>query len=172
MTTPPALTRAIRSSSLGLLNMTARIAAIYISPSATVLPHIVGEVEARVRRGLVGDRYFDGCGTFSAADSKGPGRELTLIESEVLAELQLPAADARRNLVTEGIVLNELVGVTFRIGEVLIEGIRLCHPCAHLDTVTGLKLLKPLDNRGGLRASILNDGIIRKGDLITLVAES
>jgi MOSC domain-containing protein YiiM len=158
--------------SLGLFNMKARIAAIYISPSATVLPHTVVEVEARLRRGLVGDRYFDGCGTFSDADPKGPGRELTLIEGDVLAELQLSAAEARRNLVTEGIRLNELVGVKFRIGEVIIEGIRLCHPCAHLDKVTGMKLLKPLENRGGLRASILSDGIIRTGDAITLVAES
>ena len=150
----------------------ARIAAIYVSPSATVLPHTVDEVGAHACRGLVGDRYFDGCGTFSDADPKGPGRELTLIESEVLAELHLSAAEARRNLVTEGIRLNELVGVRFRIGEVLIEGIRLCQPCAHLDMVTGMKLLKPLENRGGLRASILSDGIIRTGDVITLIAES
>ena len=152
--------------------MKAHIAAIYISPSATVLPHTVVEVEAQLRRGLVGDRYFDGCGTFSDSDPKGPGRELTLIEGEVLAELQLSAFEARRNLVTEGVRLNELVGVKFRIGQVLIEGIRLCHPCAHLDKVTGMKLLKPLENRGGLRASILSDGIIRTGDVITLVAES
>ena len=117
----------------------------------------------------MGDRYFDGCGTFSDADPKGPGRELTLIEGEVLAELHLSAAEARRNLVTEGIRLNELVGVRFRIGAVLIEGIRLCHPCAHLDIVTGMKLLKPLENRGGLRASILSDGIIRTGDVIMLI---
>jgi MOSC domain-containing protein YiiM len=148
--------------------MKARISAIYVSPSATLLPHTLDAVEAHARRGLRGDRYFDGCGTFSDADPKGPGRELTLIEGEVLAELQLPASETRRNLVTEGIRLNELVGVTFRIGEVLIEGIRLCHPCAHLDQVTGRQLLKPLENRGGLRASILSDGIIRTGDEITV----
>jgi MOSC domain-containing protein YiiM len=150
------------------LEMKARLTAIYVSPSATVLLHGVNEAEARARRGLMGDRYFEGCGTFSGADPKGPGRELTLIEGEVLAELQLAAAEARRNLVTEGVRLNELVGVKFCIGEVLVEGIRLCHPCAHLDKVTGLKLLKPLENRGGLRATILSDGTIRAGDAITL----
>jgi MOSC domain-containing protein YiiM len=128
-------------------------------------------MEARVRPGLVGDRYFNGCGTFSDAEPKGPGRELTLIEAEVLTSLQLSAEEARRNLVTEGIGLNALVGVRFRIGEVLAEGIRLCHPCAHLDKVSGMELLKPLENRGGLRASILSDAIIRVGDAITLILE-
>ncbi len=146
--------------------MSARVTAIYISPAATVLPHAVDEAEARTDRGLVGDRYFEGHGTFSNWEPKGPGRELTLIEGEVLAELQLSAAEARRNIVTEGVRLNELVGAKFRIGEVLIEGIRLCPPCTHLDKVTGKALLKPLADRGGLRANILSDGLIRVGDAV------
>ena len=148
--------------------MTPRITAIYISPTATVLPHAVTEVEARAQRGLVGDRYFEGCGTFSDCEPKGPGREITLIEGEVLAELALSAAEARRNVVTEGVRLNELVGLKFRIGEVLIEGIRLCPPCTHLDQVTGKALLKPLADRGGLRANVLSDGVLRVGDAIRL----
>lgn len=144
--------------------MPATIAAIYISPSATVLPQAVTEAEARAHRGLVGDRYFEGCGTFTDWKPKGPGRELTLIESEVLAEISLSAAEARRNIVTEGVRLNDLVGKRFRIGSVLIEGIRLCPPCTHLDKVTGKALLKPLADRGGLRTDILGDGVIRVGD--------
>jgi MOSC domain-containing protein YiiM len=147
--------------------MPASVTAIYISPSATVLPQAVIEVEARAHRGLVGDRYFEGVGTFSDWEPKGPGRELTLIESEVLTEIGLSAAEARRNIVTEGLRLNDLVGKRFRIGTVLIEGIRLCPPCAHLDKVTGKALLKPLADRGGLRADILSDGVIRVGDAIT-----
>jgi MOSC domain-containing protein YiiM len=149
--------------------MPATVAAIYISPSATVLPQAVTEVGARAHRGLVGDRYFEGCGTFTDWEPKGPGRELTLIESEVLAEIGLSAAEARRNIVTEGLRLNDLVGKRFRIGSVLIEGIRLCPPCAHLDKVTGKALLKPLADRGGLRADILGDGLIRVGDAITCI---
>ena len=150
--------------------MPATVAAIYISPSATVLPQAVTEAEARAHRGLVGDRYFEGGGTFSDWEPKGPGRELTLIESEVLAEIGLSAAEARRNLVTEGVRLNDLIGKRFRIGTVLIEGIRLCPPCAHLDKVTGKALLKPLADRGGLRADILSDGVIRVGDAISCIA--
>ncbi len=146
--------------------MMARVTAIYISSAATVLPHAVNEAEAQAHRGLVGDRYFEGCGTFSDWDPKGPGRELTLIESGVLAEIGLSAAEARRNIVTEGVRLNDLVGKRFRIGDVLIEGIRLCPPCTHLDKVTGQALLKPLADRGGLRADILSDGVIRVGDVI------
>ena len=150
--------------------MSATVAAIYISPSATVLPKAVNEVEARAHRGLVGDRYFEGGGTFSDWEPKGPGRELTLIENEVLAEIGLSAAEARRNIVTEGVRLNDLIGKRFRIGAVLIEGIRLCPPCAHLDKVTGKALLKPLADRGGLRANILSDGVIQVGEAITCIA--
>jgi GNAT superfamily N-acetyltransferase len=82
-------------------------------------------------------------------------------------EIDLSAAEARRNIVTEGLRLNDLVGKRFRIGTVLIEGIRLCPPCAHLDKVTGKALLKPLADRGGFRADILSDGVIRVGDAIT-----
>ena len=146
--------------------MKARVTAIYISPAATRLPHAVHEAGAQAHRGLVGDRYIEGCGTFSDWEPKGPGRELTLIESEVLAEIGLSAAEARRNIVTEGVRLNDLVGKRFRIGSVLIEGIRLCPPCAHLDKVTGKALLKPLADCGGLRADLLSDGVIRVGDVI------
>lgn len=156
--------------------MVPRLIAIYLSPAATVLPNSVTEAEARAHTGLVGDRYFTGNGTFSNATPLGPGRELTLIESEALQAVEaehgirLSAAQARRNLVTEGIRLNDLVGVKFRIGGVLMEGIRFCDPCAHLNEVTGMPLLKPLANRGGLRAAILNDGLLRVGDEIHLNA--
>jgi MOSC domain-containing protein YiiM len=156
--------------------MVPRLLAIYISPAATILPISVTEAEARAHTGLAGDRYCTGNGTFSGATPKGPGRELTLIESEVLQAVEaeqgirLSAAQARRNLVTEGVRLNDLVGVKFRIGDVLMEGIRFCDPCMHLNVVTGLSLLKPLANRGGLRAAVLNDGVLRVGDEIHLTA--
>lgn len=146
--------------------MPARVVAIYVSPEATVLPHSVNDAQVRAHQGLVGDRYGEGRGTFTEWEPKGPGRDLTLIEREVVDDLKLDAAELRRNLVTEGLRLNELVGKRFRIGEVLIEGIRLCPPCMHLDKVTGKSLLAPLADRGGLRADILSDGVIRVGDEI------
>lgn len=114
-------------------------------------------------RGLVGDRYAEGRGTFS-----GPGRgyELTLVEGEVLDEIKLSCEDARRNIVTTGISLNALVGKRFHVGPVECVGRRLAEPCAHLEKLSRPGLLRPLVHRGGLRADILSAGTISIGDEI------
>ena len=74
--------------------------------------------------------------------------------------------DARRNLVTRGVPLNHLVGREFSIGEVKIRGLRLCEPCDHLQQFTGQPVIKGLRHRGGLRAQILSEGMIRVGDAV------
>ena len=81
-------------------------------------------------RGLDGDRYATGAGTFESPRRPSPGYDLTLIAAEVLDELAaaghaLDFAGARRNVLTRGIDVNALVGRTFRIGEVLCQGSRL-----------------------------------------------
>jgi MOSC domain-containing protein YiiM len=93
---------------------------------------------------------------------------LTLIEAEVLEAVGLSGAEARRNVVTRGIRLNELVGDRFRIGAVVCAGIRLCEPCTHLSQLTGIPV-EALVHRGGLRADILSDGEIAVGDLVALI---
>ena len=113
-------------------------------------------------RGLVGDRYHESRGTFSSPHSNG--HELTLVEAETLAELDIPWTRVRRNVVTRGTLLNPLVGRRFRIGGVECVGRRLAEPCAHLERVSGSGLLRPLVHRGGLRADILLGGTIRLGD--------
>ena len=148
--------------------MNGSVVAIYLSPAATVLPHAVAEAEAHAHRGLIGDRYFEGRGTFSNWEPKGPGREITLIENEVIGDLRFNAAELRRNVVTEGVRLNDLVGERFKIGNVIVEGVRLCPPCTHLNKMAGKDLLRPLEYRGGLRADIISDGVIRVGDVIRL----
>jgi len=146
---------------------------IFISETATTLPVSVNRVRAVAKRGLENDRYFQGVGTFSNAEPNGPGRGLTLIEKESLEHIRdtcgmtLSGEESRRNIMTENVDLNELVGRQFQIGEVLVEGIRLCHPCGHLEKLTGKKVLSALKNRGGLRANILTDGIISIGDEIS-----
>ena len=126
-------------------------------------------VELHAGRGIAGDRYFDGTGTFSA-DGKH-GQHLTLIEAEVLDALRddglhLTPADARRNIVSRGIDLNALVGHEFQVGPVRCIGRRLCEPCSHLQRLTGRALLRPMVHRGGLRADILTSGVVRVGDEI------
>ena len=134
---------------------------------------------ARAGRGLEGDRYFDGRGTFSDAHDRG--HDLTLIEAEVLDELELPEgrlapAEARRNVVTRGIDLNALVGERFTVGDVECFGQRLCEPCAHLERLAAADgkpgTLRALIHKGGLRADVLSDGEIRVGDRIASVART
>jgi hypothetical protein len=142
------------------------VAAILIAAKAEGPLSRVDEAEALAGRGLAGDRYAEGKGTFS-----GPGRgyELTLAEAEVLDEIQLPWEQARRNIVTRGVPVNGLVGLRFRIGAVECIGRRLAEPCAHLEKLARPGLLRPLVHRGGLRADITTGGVIRLGDEIQAI---
>ena len=134
--------------------------------------HSFTEVEALAGRGLLGDRYCAKEGTFSAKD--GPDREVTLIESEALTGLQrdygitLTPGQVRRNLLTQDVPLNHLVGHEFRVGAVLLRGIKLCEPCKHLEKLTVAGVMKGLAHRGGLRAQIVGGGKLRVGDVITV----
>lgn len=122
------------------------------------------QVRAVPGKGLEGDRYF--------GKAQAPEQELTLIEVEALESLKrdrgidLGLGDARRNIVTRGVSLNDLVGREFQVGQVALRGIRLCEPCAHLARKTHPDVLRGLLHRGGLRAQILNEGIIRVGDAV------
>jgi MOSC domain-containing protein YiiM len=124
----------------------------------------IPEAEAIAGRGIKGDRYADGAGTFS--NPHGLGHELTLIEAEEAERIGLAPEDARRNLVTRGIDLNALVGKNFTVGEVTCVGRRLCEPCAHLQRLTEPGILRKLAHKGGLRADILEGGRIAVGDEI------
>jgi MOSC domain-containing protein YiiM len=154
-----------------VLSTQPRLLQILIAASPSAAMESLEEVMAIPGQGLAGDRYFTGLGTFSPNPQK-PDFELTLIESEQVRDyvnrtgLNFTATDARRNLVTEGIDLNGLVGKEFTIGSVRIRGIRLCEPCNYLAKITHPEVLHGLVHRGGLRAAILSEGVIRCGDLI------
>ncbi|HET7146735.1 MAG TPA: MOSC domain-containing protein [Gaiellaceae bacterium] len=141
------------------------VVGILTAPDAEVPLARVERATAIAGRGLDGDRYAFGRGTFS-----GPGRgyELTLVEAEVLDSIGLPWEEARRNLVTTGIELNALVGRRFTVGAVQCVGRRLAEPCAHLERLARPGLLRPLVHRGGLRADILAGGPIAIGDRVAL----
>jgi MOSC domain-containing protein YiiM len=153
-----------------------RIVAIYTAAGPGSPMQLRDEVRAVPGRGLEGDRYFSENGTFS--ERRLPGREiteLTLIESEVIQHLRLEwgldveEADGRRNLVTRGIALNDLVGSEFEVGEVRLRGASLCEPCVSLVRSHEHKhLLRALAHKGGLRAEILNEGTIALGDPIAV----
>jgi len=130
----------------------------------------VAEVRVVPGKGLEGDRYFDGKGTWT--DHPGDGREVTLIEMEAIAAIRresgiaLAPGDARRNLITRGVPLNHLVGKEFRIGDVVVRGLRLCEPCSYMESKTRAGVKAALKHRAGLRAEVVTGGVVRVGDAI------
>ena len=100
------------------------------------------------------------------------GHDLTLIEAEALEALEaeqgieLTAAESRRNVLTRGVGLNDLVGKRFRVGEVECEGVELCEPCNHLEGLTRPGVLRGMVHRAGLCAEVLSGGSIRVGDAV------
>ena len=139
------------------------------SPTSEMRPR--AEVRAVPGKGLEGDRYFSGTGTFSPK-SRNPDYEITFIEQEKIeafareSNLPFTSMHTRRNIVTEGVSLNNLVGREFYVGEVRIRGIRLCEPCNYLAKISFPETLKGLVHKGGLRAQVLSEGLIRVGDTI------
>lgn len=145
-----------------------RVRSIYTAPEATAAVEQRSSVEAVEGRGLRGDRYFEGTGTFS--DVEGTGRHLTLVETEALDAVEreygivLAPGEHRRNVTTEGVALNHLVGERFRVGEAVCVGRRLCEPCQHLASLVKDGVEEALKHRGGLRADVVESGTIATGD--------
>ena len=155
--------------------MSGYIAAIYFAASAGAPMELAEEAVLETGRGLVGDRYHSGTGTYSADLEGLPDFQLTLLEIEEIRRfnierrLQLNPGDLRRNVVTRGVRLKDLIGARFTLGGATLEGIRMCEPCAYLARKVSPRILPDLVHRTGLRAAILAGGNIRIGDKIVRV---
>jgi MOSC domain-containing protein YiiM len=148
---------------------------IHIAPAASYEMEELERAELVAGKGIVGDRYYLGTGTYSP---KPDVREVTLIAEEVLKALErndpplqdgpllLKPEEHRRNLTVRGVPLDHLVGKRFRIGETILEGGRLNFPCKYLEELLGRPLYLPLYNRSGLNCSIVKGGFISPGDPI------
>ncbi|REK47752.1 MAG: MOSC domain-containing protein [Proteobacteria bacterium] len=128
----------------------------------------VNSIEVLANKGVVGDRHFD--------EYNDPYNQLTLIEAEnidyynTLYGLDISYKDFRRNIVTKGIQLNDLIGKKLKIGEVEVEGVDLCRPCRHLTEVLNQpNVLKEFLRRGGLRCQILSSSKISINDEIKIL---
>ena len=130
----------------------------------------VETIEVLANKGVVGDRHFD--------NYNDPYCQLSLIESENIDEynlkfgLNIPYLDFRRNIITKGIKLNDLVGKKLLIGNVEVEGIDLCRPCRHLTEMLDQEnILKEFLRKGGLRCQILSSSQIKVGDSIKVLSD-
>ena len=128
----------------------------------------VESIEVIKNKGVVGDRHFK--------EFNDPYCQLSLIESESIDYynskygLSLSYLDFRRNIVTKGIQLNNLIGKNFLIGDVKVEGVDLCRPCRHLTEMLSQKnILKEFMRKGGLRCQILSSSNINVGDKIEII---
>ena len=128
----------------------------------------VESVEVVADKGIVGDRHF--------REYNDPYSQLSLIESEninyynIKYSLNIPYVEFRRNIVTEGIQLNNLIGKRFLVGSVELEGIDLCRPCRHLSELLNQdNIIKEFLRKGGLRCQILSSSKINIGDVIKIL---
>ena len=127
----------------------------------------VSSFDVMANKGVIGDRHFK--------DYNDPYCQLSLIESEnidfynVKYGLNISYIDFRRNIVTKGVKLNNLVGKKFYIGNVEVEGIDLCRPCRHLnESLNQENIIKEFLRKGGLRCRILSSASIYINDLIKI----
>ncbi len=125
----------------------------------------IDNIKVIANKGIINDRYYN--------EENDKDVQLTLIEKENIdyynniSENNIPYINFRRNIITSGIQLNELVGEELLVGNVRIKAHRLCDPCKYLqDKLNDSNLVKKLLNRGGLRCEILSDGTIAVDDEI------
>ena len=156
--------------------MRAVVEHIHIAHAAGRQMDSLESVLARPGAGLDGDRYARGLGHFS--HDRRVSRDITLVESETIEQLQLEhgialdPGDTRRNITTRGVDLSRLLGRRFFLGDVLCVGTGPCNPCQHLADLLGKPIVRPLVGRGGLRADLLTEGRIHVGDTINVAARA
>ncbi len=130
----------------------------------------VNSIQVVANKGIVGDRHFH--------EFNDPYNQLSLIESENIDEynirygLSIPYINFRRNVITKGIQLNNLIGKRLQIGSVELEVIDLCRPCRHLTEMLNQKsILKEFLRKGGLRCQIISSSNINVGDEISVLKQ-
>ena len=149
--------------------MIGKVESIYIGQNSPASLTGVSSATIEEGRGIVGDRYFYGNGTFS---KNKPDRHVTLIEAEEIDRFNsengftFGYGEFRRNIVTRGIRLNDLVGKTFQIGGTTLKGLRTCEPCKHLAKLLAPEVFSEMANRAGLRAQVVSGSIIVVGDTV------
>ena len=143
----------------------AKVFDIAISQDSKGKMKSVDNVKAVAGKGIVNDRHFK--------ENNNNRRQITLIEIEninyynKISGTSFLAKDFRRNIITEGVKLNQLLGKEFFIGEAKVKAHDLCRPCKYLqESLNQKNIIKEFLHKGGLRCEILIDGKILVGDKI------
>ena len=151
---------------------TGSVVALFVVDRMAAPMQKVEQFNALAGQGIEGDRYFLGTGTYSKKPE--PGRQVTLIRSEVLEALKtefditVKPEESRRNILTQGIEINDLIGSEFYVGPVRLSDHRLTRPCLYLENLLEQPgLYEQLWNNGGISCEILTDGVIKERDTIT-----
>jgi len=134
--------------------------------------HYVESVHAIKGKGLEGDRYFYGQGTFNKPQLSQDVREVSILPFDSLAECNtrlgsdLEFLDLRRNLIIQNFDASLLEKKIFTIGTAKFRIIRTCPPCRYLSRLLDEDMMKGLKHIGGYRALIVQSGTISVGDKI------
>jgi hypothetical protein len=154
---------------------TGTLSGIYVAANAGEPMYGLDRAFVEAGRGISNDRYAEGRGAFSRSVVPKT-RHISLIAAEAIAaaneEMEFPYGqeETRRNLITVGIELNDLVDQEFSVGNVAMRGVELCDPCRRPEKLTGKSgFEKAFDGRGGLRAEVLTSGLIIVGDKIQTI---
>lgn len=153
-------------------NDSVKVVALVIGPKARVPLTDVVSVIAVAGKGLRGDRYYMGKGSFNAPQFDPSVREVTLIAIEAIdicnkkLDSELNVIDFRRNIVTQGMNLEQLKGKRFQIGSAVFRYVRSAPPCRYLSRLLGEDMMLGLRGIGGIRAVIEKSGQIDVGDEI------
>ena len=137
---------------------------IFVAPLKGAPMRELAVADALAGQGLEGDR--------KVAPGREPAAQLTLIEAEHVEAFRAAVGyemrydQPRRNVITRGVRLNGLLGKRFRVGEAVCEGLELCEPCGKFQRLTHPEVRRFFKGKGGLRAAILEGGLIRTGDPI------
>ncbi|MDC3109069.1 MOSC domain-containing protein [Alphaproteobacteria bacterium] len=119
-------------------------------------------------KGIINDRYYE--------NFKKKYEQVTLIESEKISNFnnniksKFNYKDFRRNIITTGIDLNKMINKKIQINNVVLKIHQLCQPCRYLQNKLSVdNLVKLLTNKGGVRAEIVQSGIISTFDEIKII---